>query len=479
MSMEDLNINKTVVNATFISDSSESPENFHQSLEAKVLQATLWSTVVFLGIIGNILVCAVILGLPKMKTSMNFYLLSLAIADLGVLTMLVPINVIRYFIPVRWVLGKFFCLYLSPTLEIFFGASIWSITIIAIERYRNICGANRYRIKSRSQMRTKLTIFGVWLASFLVGSVPVYPVMAYKPNPPTCHQIWPNRMYLAYSLALVLLWYVSPLAVIAFTYLKIKKRIRESVVFRNSMSIVDDDKAVIVSPSSQSKKRQDKQALNQSNKTRRILTPLVILFAVTMLPLNVYRTAILFAPEFSKNPYTGLIFGQIILFVGVNSSINPIVYYIVSKEFKDAFKKIFQKLREKEYFFKTFSLRGRETSATLVRVNIGLENNWPPSKNLDRNNSNLELLNANVQVISGVWNHIGPVCDFTFLIYSYIPLTTNLRVRGSITYNTDRENEVSNVFIKFLGSNRVRRFNSNKRSNLAGWPIIVHVLTER
>lgn len=407
ISMEELFINKTVVNSSSTSNSSGSSENFHQSQTAKVLQVTLWSTVVLLGIIGNLLVCTIILGLPKMKTPMNNYLLSLAIADLGVLTLLFPINVIHHIFAVGWVLGKFFCLYLFPTLEIFFGASIWSITTIAIERYRSICGANRYRIKSRSQMRTKLAIIGVWLASFLVSSVPVYPMMAYSPDPPTCYQIWPdakgkNAVYLAYSLALVVLWYIVPLAVIAFTYIKIKKRVRESVVFRNSMSITDDDKAGILSPSSQSKKRQEKQSLNQSNKTRRILTPLVILFCVTMLPLNVIRTVILFAPKFLSNPYFDLIFGQVIFFVVINSSVNPVVYYITSKEFKDAFKKIFQKLRAKEYLFTPLGLGSRRTSSSLVRVNIGRENCRRPSKNLDRKNSNVELINANVQVISGV-----------------------------------------------------------------------------
>ena len=383
------------------------PVYLHQPLGATVFQITLWSIVVFLGVIGNLLVCAVILGRPKMKTSMNYYLLSLAVADLGVLIMIYPVAVLKHLSPFRWVLGKFTCLYVVPTQEIFFGASIWSITVIAIERYRNICGANRYNIRHRSQIRTKLAIIGVWLASFLVASVPVYPIMTYKPTIQFCYAKWPdasgrNAMYLCYSIALIVVWYVLPLAVIAFTYIKIKRRILESVLFRNTMSVNDEENGVTFSPSSQNTKRRVKKMLNQSNKTRRILTPLVILFAVTMFPLNALRILLLVVPGFPSKAYYNLIFGQVILFLVVNSSVNPLVYYIASKEFKDAFKKIFQILREKKNLFRASSFKSRATSNTLIRVDNGQEKSGLPIKSLDRNNSRVELINENVQIVSGL-----------------------------------------------------------------------------
>ena len=93
-----------------------------------MFQITLWSTIVFLGVVGNLLVCFVILSQAKMKTSMNYYLLSLATADLGVLLIVYPMAVLKYLFPFRWLLGKQACYYLYPTVEVFFGASVWSIT---------------------------------------------------------------------------------------------------------------------------------------------------------------------------------------------------------------------------------------------------------------------------------------------------------------------------------------------------------------
>ena len=326
---------------------------FQEHFAVKVFQITLWSTIAFLGVIGNLLVCLVILRRLR-KTSMNYYLLSLAIADIGVLAIIYPVSVVRYVSPTRWLLGKAACLYLWPTEEIFFGSSIWSITAIAIERYRNIVGAKRYHFWNRSRLKTMLAISVVWTASFLVSSVPLYPLMIYNSTSDICQVRWPTSpvMYYTYSVALIVVWYVLPLAVIAFTYLKIKERVRTSVAFRDSMAIDDNhDHTEKPPPANRAK---DKRLWKKSNKTKRILTPLVILFAVTMFPLNALRLWLLIDSSFGVNKYFHLVLGQIGLFVIINSSANPLVYYITSKEFKEAFKEILISLRERKNIFKQF-----------------------------------------------------------------------------------------------------------------------------
>ena len=359
-------LNTSAVNASVAQSTAPAfPVYLHQPLGATVFQICLWSTIVLLGVIGNVLVCIAILRRPKMKTSMNYYLLSLAIADLGVLLIIYPMVVLKYLFPFLWFFGKHACYYLYPTVEIFYGASVWSITAIAIERYRNIVGAKRYQIKHRSQVRTFVVIGVVWLASFLVSSVPLYPVMAYHSTLEICYLDWPdmsgtNAVFLSYSIALIVVWYALPLVVIAFTYVKIKKRVRESVKFRTSMSENDDrDQAVL--PQS-SKVKSEKRIWRKSNKTTRILTPLVILFAVTMFPLNALRVLLLIMPEFWTKSYYNLIIGQLIMFIMINSSANPLVYYITSKEFKDAFGEILKRSSRKKWSWKPLMNRKRQSS---------------------------------------------------------------------------------------------------------------------
>ena len=305
---------------------------------------------------------------------MNYYLLSLAIADLGVLVIIYPVAVCKYIEPFVWLLGETFCLYMIPTEEIFFGASIWSITVIAIERYRNIVGANRYQVWNISRARTAFGIFAVWLASFLVSCVPLYPIMimTYYQDSSICTADWSNQSYkYTYNVALVIVWYVLPLTVITFTYVKIRQRVKESFEFRNSMNLEDSFDVSKMTPSTvTSRQKQREKIWRKSNKTARILTPLVILFGVAMFPLNAVRLMFLIKQDIWKNKYYNLVVGLVNLFVIINSSANPLVYYLTSKEFKEAFKKIFKGLRERK---NVFSLIRRRDSfpASSMRLSSG------------------------------------------------------------------------------------------------------------
>ena len=363
-----------------------------EPLAATIFQISLWSTIAFLGVIGNLLVCIVILRRLK-RTSMNHYLLSLAIADLGVLVIIYPVAVCKYIEPFVWLLGETFCLYMIPTEEIFFGASIWSITVIAIERYRNIVGANRYQVWDISRTRTAFGIFAVWLASFLVSCVPLYPIMIYNQDPSTCMPDWSNQSYkYTYNIALVIVWYVFPLTVITFTYMRIRQRVKESFQFRNSSTVT-------------SRRKQQEKIWKKSNKTARILTPLVILFGVAMFPLNAVRLIFLIKQDMWKNKYYNLVVGLVNLFVIINSSANPLVYYLTSKEFKEAFKKIFKGLRERK---NVFSLIRRRDS--FPASSMRLSNGHRSVKNCDKkktfkkshNDCYTENSSVNVQHVSCV-----------------------------------------------------------------------------
>ena len=408
--MEDANINGTVntslANTTTgnVTQTPDLPEYLLQPFGALVFQVTLWSTIVFLGVVGNFLVCFVILSQAKMKTSMNYYLLSLAIADLGVLLITYPVVLLKYLSPFRWLLGKQACHYLYPTVEVFFGASVWSITAIAVERYRNIVGAQSYKIQHRSRVKTFVAIGVVWLASFLFSSVPLYPVMNYHPTLEICLPAMPNLLFQSYSVVAIVVWYALPLVVIAFTYVSIKKRVLQSVAFRTSMSEYDDGNQAVLQASS-NKERIDKRIWRQSNKTTRILTPLVILYSVTMFPLNAFRVMALIMPEYWKKSYYNLIIGQLIMFIMINSSANPLVYYIMSKEFKGAFKNIFTSLKDKKNIFKRFSGKRKSswrTSPAVLEGALGDRDQNQGGTKKSNNEPQAGLLNGNIQIVTGV-----------------------------------------------------------------------------
>ena len=72
---------------------------------------TLFQTFIFLvGVIGNILVCTVVIKTRSMRTTTNCYLVSLAVADTITLIISVPQEVLSYHIlGDQWVWGSVGC----------------------------------------------------------------------------------------------------------------------------------------------------------------------------------------------------------------------------------------------------------------------------------------------------------------------------------------------------------------------------------
>ena len=119
------------------------------------------------------------------------------------------------------------------------------------------------------------------------------------------------------------------------------------------------------------------------------------MFAVTMLPLNALRVSLLIIPTFWTKSYYNLIMGQVAVFVLINSSANPLVYYITSQEFKVAFKKIFKSLKNKSFYRE----RCRKSRALLGNSYVAQEEeqNFQLTSN---NKSQVALIN--VQVVTGL-----------------------------------------------------------------------------
>ena len=308
----------------------------------KVFKISLEVLIALFGVLGNILICCVVAKSPKMKSSTYYYIISLAIADLGVLLVNFPLAVVKEYMPLRWPFGEFFCLYIYPTTDIFFGASIWSIAVIAINRYRNIASRKKFRRGVPSKKSALFAIATVWIMSFVVMSLPVYFVITYNSAMEACHIRWPASKFgpvlrKVYMVTLTVFLYLLPLSIITFTYFFISRRLHASNTFLKTLRSTNGSEG----EGSEFLKKEEKKMMKKNKKAKKILTPLVILFAVSMLPLNVFRLVMTFYPKFLIWRYYWVSFSVVIAFTIINSSCNPIVYAVVSKEFRRGFKNLF------------------------------------------------------------------------------------------------------------------------------------------
>lgn len=95
-----------------------------------VLQYTMFTVIFVISVIGNTLVCLVIARTPRMRTTRNFLLVNLAVADLTVALLCIPFEVALKITYPRWPLGSAMCKILWPTMTSVTTCS--SATLVAI-----------------------------------------------------------------------------------------------------------------------------------------------------------------------------------------------------------------------------------------------------------------------------------------------------------------------------------------------------------
>ena len=293
-----------------------------------IFQLSVFIIIGLLGVLGNVIVCATIIRRPQVLSAMSQYLLSLAFADLGVLLSILPVGVLRLHYPFEWVLGKALCLYITPISDLFFSASIWSITTIAVERYANIAWKMMRIGGRRSLKRSRLIIIAIWVMSFVTTSLPVYIYREYDSRLRRCYAPFSKALRLGMVTLNATQQYFLPLIIITFCYQRIGKRVSErSRLFQHET----ENDPQVRDPSSM---MNAKAIMQQTKRTQRILKPLVILFALTMLPLNVFNLVTAYWEKFFYQDYAILLVSAVLVSTCANSAADPLVYCIVSKEFR-------------------------------------------------------------------------------------------------------------------------------------------------
>ena len=318
-----------------------------------------------LGVLGNILVCVVISRM-RTKTAINRYLFNLGIADIGVLTIVFPMAVLQEQVKTYFPLGKGICLYVYPTIDTFYGASVWLVTCVAVERYINI--VKRIEVyRGRSLATTSMTIVAIWVVSFTIVSLPLFFVIEFDEKTSACFVNWFRKPSFLlwkqiYTITLTIFTYVFPFGIISWTYVQIGSRLAQSTGFHKDI----ERKCSTVSRGKSAKrsKKEENHRLKENTKAKRILTPLVVTFAVSMLPINIFRLVALYWPRVFFLEYFWVLYNVLVIFTTANSAVNPIIYSIVSREFRRGFKRLFVrgKQRMRDWTFRSTAIRESHVS---------------------------------------------------------------------------------------------------------------------
>ncbi|CAB3401206.1 unnamed protein product [Caenorhabditis bovis] len=120
-----------------------------------------------IGLIGNFLVCVAIASDRRLHNVTNYFLFSLALADLLVCCIVMPLSIV---VEVRhgvWTWSVSMCLLYVYSDVFLCSASIVHMSVISLDRYLGISQPLRTRNKSRSLIFVKIAV--VWMVTLLVS----------------------------------------------------------------------------------------------------------------------------------------------------------------------------------------------------------------------------------------------------------------------------------------------------------------------
>lgn len=136
-----------------------------------ILIAIGLSFIIILTIIGNVLVILSVFTYKPLRIVQNFFIVSLAVADLLVAVLVLPFNVANMIMG-RWEFGILLCKMWLTCDILCCTSSILNLCAIALDRYWAITDPINYAQK-RTVERVLVLIAGVWLLSLVISSPPL------------------------------------------------------------------------------------------------------------------------------------------------------------------------------------------------------------------------------------------------------------------------------------------------------------------
>ncbi|XP_070975826.1 neuromedin-U receptor 1 [Oncorhynchus clarkii lewisi] len=292
------------------------------------------------GVLGNVLTCAVIVRYKVMRTPTNYYLFSLAVSDLLVLVLGMPLELYEMWSNYPFLFGAGGCYFKTFLFETVCFASILNVTALSVERY--IAVLHPLKVKHvATHAHAKRVILMLWVMSMvcampntsLHGLAVLRPRFGRQfPESAVCMMVKPMWMYNLIIQVTTLVFFLMPMLTITVLYLRIGLQLR----MERGMQGVGIGQGF----------GPDRHCRHQQRARHRQVTKmlcvLVIVFGICWAPFHIDRLMWSFI-----NSWTGhhhLVFEYVHVVSGVffylSSAVNPILYNLMSTRFREMFQQI-------------------------------------------------------------------------------------------------------------------------------------------
>ncbi|XP_008548422.1 pyrokinin-1 receptor [Microplitis demolitor] len=351
----ELNYNLTDVSSTFPSISSTDAAYRVVGSRRDPLYIVIPITIIYLiifiaGIIGNVSTCIVIARIKSMHTATNYYLFSLAVSDLLLLISGLPAEVYLVWSKYPYIFGEGFCVVRGLAAECSTNASVLTIAAFTVERYIAICHPFLSHTMSKLSRVVKL-ILVIWLVamSFAIPQALQFGVIEYPNISPDVVICTRKSPFIKHSFEIAtLLFFIIPMTLITVLYSMIGLKLRKSNMMKKRNIRNQGTRSL---QESKKKKWDTRNTGKSSRRVLKMLVAVVVAFFICWAPFHVQRLIAIYGTDTdqvtSKNKWMTFLYNVFTYLSGVlyyvSTTINPILYNIMSNKFREAFKETLAK----------------------------------------------------------------------------------------------------------------------------------------
>ncbi|XP_073680391.1 5-hydroxytryptamine receptor 2A [Garra rufa] len=343
----DLNHSYFKSNLPELEDTQPTPKNW---------PALFILAIIFFTVAGNILVIMAVSIESKLHNATNYFLCSLAVADMLVGFLVMPASLISILYNHTWPLSDLLCP-LWIFLDVLFStASIMHLCAISLDRYIGIRNPIKYS-RGNSLCKTLIKIISVWTVS-VVLSLPI-PVMGFQDKQKvfvngTCTLNEPRFVLVGSTVA----FFVPLIIMVVCYYLTLRDLQKHSTSFpqeskshsKNSSARISDSSLLNSTSSNNSStfpskkglrgqgRRGMMQALKNERRASKVLGVVFFLFLIMWCPFFITNVLIAICQDNCSEHLYNLI--HFFVWVGyISSGVNPLIYTLFNETYRQAFAK--------------------------------------------------------------------------------------------------------------------------------------------
>ncbi|XP_041432489.1 neurotensin receptor type 1 [Xenopus laevis] len=325
---------------------SEDELDVNTDIYSKILVTVVYLFLFIVGCTGNSITAYTLVkkkSLQNLQSTVHYHLASLALSDLLILILSMPIELYNFiWVHHPWAFGNTVCKGYYFLRDACTYATALNIASLSVERYLAMC--HPFKAKSiMSRSRTKKLISFIWLASLLLASPmiftmgQIYGLDTEHPNNIICTRIVEMSTFKTVIQVNAFLSFVFPMVVISVLNTIIANQLIIMVKQahqENQVCTIGGQQTVLSMSIEPSRIQSLKHGV-------RVLRVVVIAFVVCWLPYHVRRLMFCYIPEEmwtdELNDFYHYFYMMTNVLFYVSSTVNPILYNLVSANFRQIF----------------------------------------------------------------------------------------------------------------------------------------------